>query len=46
MTIADKAAEIKSALGNGGEEFAAEDVLEDALERRLRRRMLAGLAED
>ena len=35
MTIVDKAAEIKSALGNGGEEFAAEDVLEDALERRL-----------
>ena len=46
MTIADKAAEIKSALGNGGEEFAAEDVLEDALERRLRRRVLAELTDE
>ena len=46
MTIADKTAEIKSALGNGGEEFAAEDVLEDALERRLRRRVLAELADE
>jgi len=46
MTIADKAAEIKAALGNGGEEFAAEDVLEDALERRLRRRVLAELTDE
>jgi HSP20 family protein len=38
MTIADKAAEIKSALGDDGEEFGPEDVLEEALERRLRRR--------
>jgi HSP20 family protein len=46
MTIADKAAEIKSALDNGGEEFSPEDVFEDALERRLRRRVLAELADE
>src|SRR5437763_7801119 len=45
MTIADKATEIKAALGDGGEEFGAEDVLEDALERRMRRHLLAELAE-
>ena len=47
MTIADKAAEIKAALGDGGDEFGAEDVLEEAveeaLERRLRRHLLAEL---
>jgi HSP20 family protein len=46
MTIADKAAEIKSALGDDGEEFGPEDVLEEALERRLRRRVLAELADE
>ena len=46
MTIADKAAEIKAALGDGGEEYGPEDVIEDALERRLRRRVLADLADE
>ena len=50
MTIADKAAEIKAVLGDGGDEFGADDVLEDvfeeALERRLRRRVLAELADE
>src|SRR5205807_7945314 len=46
MTIADKAAEIKAALGEGGEEYGPEDVIEDALERRLRRRVLADLADE
>jgi HSP20 family protein len=46
MTIADKAAEIKSALGDGGEEYGPEDVIEDALERRLRRRVLAELTDE
>jgi HSP20 family protein len=46
MTIADKAAEIKAALGDGGEEYGPEDVIEDALERRLRRRVLAELADE
>src|SRR5205823_2415467 len=46
MTIADKAAEIKAALGEGGEEYGPEDVIEDALERRLRRRVLAELADE
>jgi HSP20 family protein len=46
MTIADKAAEIKSALNNGGEEVGPEEVLEEALERRLRRRVLAELADE
>jgi HSP20 family protein len=46
MTIADKAAEIKAALGNGGEDFGPEDVIEEALERRLRRRVLAELADE
>ena len=41
MTIADKAAEIKAALDDGGEDFGPEDVIEDALERRLRRHLLA-----
>ena len=41
MTIADKAAEIKSALGDGGDEYGPEEVLEEALERRLRRHLLA-----
>src|SRR5256884_9116081 len=46
MAIADKAAEIKAALGDGGEEYGPEDVIEDALERRLRRRVLAELADE
>jgi len=46
MTIADKAAEIKSALGDDGEEFDPEQVIEEALERRLRRRVLAELADE
>ena len=46
MTIADKAAEIKAALGDGGDEFGPEDVIEDAVERRLRRRVLAELADE
>jgi len=46
MTIADKAAEITAALGDGGEEYGPEDVIEDALERRLRRRVLAELADE
>jgi HSP20 family protein len=46
MTIADKAAEIKAALGDGGEEYGPEDVIEDALERRLRRRVLAELTDE
>ena len=46
MTITDKAAEIKSALGDGGEEFGPEEVIEDALERRLRRHLLAELADE
>ena len=43
MTIADKAAEIKSALDDGGDEYGPEEVLEEALERRLRRHLLAEL---
>jgi HSP20 family protein len=49
MTIADKAAEIKAALGDGGDEYGpedVEDVIEDALERRLRRRVLAELFDE
>src|SRR3954454_1009940 len=46
MTIADKVAEIKAGLGNGGDELGAEDVIEDALERRLRRRVLAELVDE
>jgi hypothetical protein len=46
MTIADKAAEIKAALGNGSEEVSPEEVIEEALERRLRRRVLAELADE
>ena len=46
MTITDKAAEIKSALGDGGEEFGPEEVIEEALERRLRRHLLAELADE
>ena len=46
MTIADKAAEIKAALGDGGEEYGPEDVIEDALERRLRRHVLAELTDE
>jgi HSP20 family protein len=46
MTIADKAAEITAALGDDGDEFGPEDVIEEALERRLRRRVLAELADE
>jgi HSP20 family protein len=46
MTIADKAAEIKAVLGDDGEEFGPEEVIEEALERRLRRRVLAELVDE